>query len=164
MIDPANIQGLVQSALDKTAGTGPVAPEPSDVDTFQAAMDGQGSGGAAPAGSVDPAMGAPRPLDGVEPVAEPVPTGETVTTDPAADQRTPGEAILGMLEQMRTSSGEEAEKLQQAVEGLGSDGQVSMKELLNVQYQMTTYMLQQDLASKTVSKSTQNVETLLKNQ
>ncbi|WP_144393340.1 type III secretion system inner rod subunit SctI [Pleionea sediminis] len=71
-----------------------------------------------------------------------------------------GDRFLKMLGDTKQHIGEKSAEIQEAL----TVEHISPAELLKVQYELAEIAIQQELISKGVSKSTQNVDTLLKAQ
>lgn len=140
---------MIRSSLVKVAGTaaqaaavappGPLAAAPQDVARFQAAM-------------------APPP--------EMQTTAHLLPVPPPADAPRPpaslGQAILDGLDGVRSRFDSTTTGIRHLLESTASD--LTVRDMLSLQMQITTLSIQQDLMGKIVGKATQNVDQLLKAQ
>lgn len=142
------IDALVPAAGSlASAGAGTATPvaQLNDVERFRAAMVSTQTE-AAPA-ALDKAA---QPAQGLQPPAAP--------TSPANGKVTVGETILGTLQDL---SADTRQRFGQVGELL-SKPNISMSELMSLQYTLLQTSLQFEIASKGISKLTQNLDSVLK--
>ena len=75
-----------------------------------------------------------------------------------------GDHILGGLEKMRTEMGGQENSILNTLHNSSSSGAMEVKDMIELQMQVTGWAIQQELVSKVVSKSTQTVDQLMKAQ
>lgn len=147
MVDIANLQKVVSEVTEKAAGSkagGGEGVKSDDIQRLQDAMkggDGQQTG--LQAGQTDQAAQN-------QPVAK-------------AESSGPGNRILDSVQNMRSGYENAVNDLKDLV-GKASAENFGPADAMKLQMKMQEVMLQQELMSKVVSKSTQNIDTLLKGQ
>lgn len=128
-----------------SAPVAPTAPSPLVTERFNAMMSAPDIGASA-AGT--PAAGTPAGL---------------VPTPPAAQTDAPPTLGNHILSSLRASAGEFSEKWQGIASGLDSMGtQPHMADLLRLQTNLVQASVQYELVGKAVSRSTQNVDALVR--
>jgi hypothetical protein len=149
MTDLSGIQQAVQKIADQQlkdqakAGAEKGTPNADDVAKLQAALN-QPPAGAEQAGQ-----------------AGQVQNTQKVEAVHTADSSSPGSRILDNIHNMRSNFQQAVQELHATVDGANP---VSPADMLKVQMKMQSVMMQQELAGKVVSKSEQNIDTLLKGQ
>lgn len=146
MTDGGTIQQVVQKVTEEAAqqetATQPAAPDAGDVARFENAMNAQPDGTA---------------VSGQEAVTE-------VKQAPETDQpKGLGDAILEGMEKVKETRDGQVEKIEKIIDK--ADGEtMTMQDALKLQYELMQLNLQQDVTTKAADKSTQGVQSLLKNQ
>lgn len=146
MTDGGTIQQVVQKvteeAAQKETAAKPEAPDARDVAQFENAMNAQPEGTA---------------VSGQEAVPE-------VKQAPDADEpKGLGDAILEGMEKVKETRDGQIEKIEKIIDK--EDGEpMTMQDALRLQYELMQLNLQQDVTTKAADKSTQGVQSLLKNQ
>lgn len=159
--------GAGAAGLGQTPGQGaPASARPEDVQRFETAM-------AAP--SAAPAEAAP--VDGVEQAAlsrPPVEAADAVRDaarllpmappESAATVAPPslGQSILDGINSVRSQFDASATRIASMLDARSTD--LTVRDMMAVQMQISTFTVQQDLMGKIVGKTTQNVDQMLKAQ
>jgi type III secretion system YscI/HrpB-like protein len=149
MTDLSGIQQAVQKISEnlqdqaKSAGLDKGTASPDDVQKLQAALnqppaEAQAANGAASAQGVEQVNGAE-----------------------AMDQTNPGARLLKSVDNMRTGL---QDAMKELTDVLANTDQLAPSDMLRAQMRFQQISMQQDLMSKVVSKSEQNVDQLLKGQ
>ncbi|WP_020405318.1 type III secretion system inner rod subunit SctI [Hahella ganghwensis] len=137
-MDPVNIQYSLNIAnSDKIAATDQVA-DPGMVEYFQQNLQGH------PAGSYDQSASGVSPIQG---------------TDQAVG--TLGDKILRGLQSVKSGYDNQVGAVQESLE---STDPLNINDMMAFQLDLAKLTLQGELINKTVSKSTQNLDALLKSQ
>ena len=89
------------------------------------------------------------------------PNAETIVIGKTGSADTLGDKILQGVQQVKTGYDNQVNAVQ---ETLQSPDPISVNDMLTLQMDLAKLTLQGELLSKTVSKSTQNLDTLLKSQ
>lgn len=112
-----------------------------------------------------PGAGTPS-VESVERFAQAMsePSAAVQTVPAATEGGTPGDAILGSLDRMRSGFDKAAGDLSHAIEHMESGDVASTSEMFRVQLELTQVTLQQELTSKVGGKLTQDLDSFLKNQ
>ncbi len=142
---------IIQSAV-QTVGAGVSAtpdtalpsgaPSADVVQRFEDAMQSNG-------GASNPNMAADMPH-------------EVVYIQPAQSTPTLGDAILNSLDQAKGSYDAKVDQLNKTLETVGDN--MSMQDMMRLQFDLMQVGLQQDLTSKVADKVSQGVQTMFKNQ
>jgi hypothetical protein len=146
MTDGGIIQQVVQKVTEEAAqqetAAKPGAPDAGDVAQFESAMNAQPDGPA---------------VSGQEAVTE-------VKQGPEVDEpKGLGDAILEGMEKVKESRDGKVENIEKIIDK--QDGEpMSVQDALKLQYELMQLNLQQDMTTKAADKSTQGVQSLLKNQ
>ena len=146
MVDIASLQKVVTEIVEKAAESKAGAGEgvkQEDIQRLQDAMKNDGQQAGSQAGQTDQAA-----------------QNQPVTR---AESSAPGNRILDSVQNMRSGYDNAVHDLQDLV-GKASADNFGPGDALKLQMKMQEVMLQQELMSKVVSKSTQNIDTLLKGQ
>ncbi|WP_051610016.1 type III secretion system inner rod subunit SctI [Terasakiella pusilla] len=150
MVDISNVQQMLQKVTEKASEqqtqSGGMDANQQDVDSFKNAMNGgqqnQGAQG----------------VDQAQQTQAPERPGQVDQT---------GETTMGtkILDNLQNTNAKYKEVMAQAEQALGgASGDLSAKEMMNLQMKLQQVQLQQDLMGKVASKTSQNVDTLLKGQ
>jgi type III secretion system YscI/HrpB-like protein len=131
------LQDQAQSGLDKGGASA------EDIQKLQAALNQPPAEAQAPNGAA--------PVQGVE----------AVNGVQAVEQTSPGAKILDSVANMRTGL---QDAMREMTNVLSKGSEMSPAEMMKVQMKFQQVSIQQDLLSKIVSKSEQNVDQLLKGQ
>jgi type III secretion system YscI/HrpB-like protein len=148
-MDLASIQQAVQAIAEKTqdqakpGGLEKGAPGSEDIEKLKQALN-------QPPAEANPAN------SGVQAQA-----AEKVSAVGGVEQTNPGSKILESMNNMRSGMQETVNELQQT---MASGDLASPADLLKVQMKFQQLTMQTELTSKVVSKSEQNIDTLMKGQ
>lgn len=142
---------IIQSAV-QTVGAGVSAtpdtalpsglPNADVVQRFENAMQSNG-------GATNPGMAVDIP-------------NEVVYIQPAQSTPTLGDAILNSLDQAKGSYDAKVDQLNKTLETVGDN--MSMQDMMRLQFDLMQVGLQQDLTAKVADKVSQGVQTMFKNQ
>lgn len=151
MVDLSGVQQMVQKVTEKAAeqqqNSGDAAnAREGDAEAFRNAMNsGQGQSGSEGAQATQQTEAPEHP--------------KSVN---ASEETSVGSKILDNLQ---STNERFTEVMAQAEKALGGQaGDLSAKEMMQLQMKLQQVQLQQELLGKTASKSTQNIDTLLKGQ
>lgn len=145
MIDPTT-QQAVQQITDRMAQSEvpqkPETPQAEDVAQFQESLKAQA------------------------PEAQATAPPEVIRTEPSTHVSGPsnlGDAILEGMEKMRESRETRVAEVNQILGDTG-ETEMSVKDAMQVQFDLMQLNLQQDITAKAADKTSQGVQTLFKNQ
>ncbi len=166
MIDTSLMQQVVERVTEQAGQT--TLPTPSqadggDIQRFQEAI----AGGAQPSqtvagvdGLASSGINEVNKLNALEPNAMPP---STAVEFPASPAPTLGDTILQGFEKMRASQQTSIANIND-IAARGQTNPLSAQDMISMQMQMTSVMLEHDLVAKVVGKATQSLETLFKSQ
>lgn len=139
-IDTTYVAALGGTSL--TPVSGPAAANAEDVARFEAAMANPGEPAAVPTPELSASLFTPEP--------------------PPMQPPTLGEAILEGMGMVRNRVENAVDALRGAIESVGPE--IHMQDMIAIQMQLAMLTMQQDLMSKILSRSTQNIDQLAKAQ